>query len=123
MKAHQDAVVRLAALPGLGIDSAQQIIPEVGPQAAAFPSAAQLASWVGVCPGRHLGYAKAVWAIAHRPCRLIWTVLHDGVSYVGYGPAPTPLASKRKRQRLVTQLKKLGYQVQLIPALSDASNA
>jgi Transposase IS116/IS110/IS902 family len=44
--------VRLAELPGLGIDSAQQIIAEVGPQAAAFPSAAQLASWVGVCPGR-----------------------------------------------------------------------
>lgn len=38
-------------LPGLGIDSAQQIIAEIGPQAAAFPSAAQLASWVGVCPG------------------------------------------------------------------------
>jgi hypothetical protein len=52
MKAHQDAVVRLAELPGLGIDSAQQIIAEIGPQASAFPSAAQLASWVGVCPGR-----------------------------------------------------------------------
>src|SRR6266849_614121 len=35
MKAHQDAVVRLAELPGLGIDSAQQIIAEIGPQAAA----------------------------------------------------------------------------------------
>jgi transposase len=51
MKAHQDAIVRLAELPGLGIDSAQQIIAEIGPQAAAFPSAAQLASSVGVCPG------------------------------------------------------------------------
>jgi len=48
MKAHQDAIVRLAELPGLGIDSAQQIIAEIGPQAAAFPSAAQLASWVEV---------------------------------------------------------------------------
>ena len=129
MKAHQDAIVRLAELPGLGIDSAQQIIAEIGPQAAAFPSAAQLASWVGVCPGlqesagvsssdrsakgnrsmrrllnqlahaavrkedcqlqivfrrlsARLGYAKAVWAIAHRLCRLIWKVLHEGVSYV-----------------------------------------
>ena len=51
MKAHQNAIVGLAELPGLGIDSAQQIIAEIGPQAAAFPSAAQLASWVGVCPG------------------------------------------------------------------------
>jgi len=44
MKAHQDAIVRLAELPGLGVNSAQQIIPEIGPQEAAFPSAAQLAS-------------------------------------------------------------------------------
>jgi transposase len=169
MKAHEQAIVRLAELPGLGIDSAQQIIAEIGPQAAAFPSAEQLASWVGVCPGRQesagvsssdrsakgnrsmrrllnqlahaavrkedcqlqivfrrlasrLGYAKAVWAIAHRLCRLIWKVLHEGVSYVEYGPAPTPLALKRRRQRLVTQLKKLGYQVQLTPATCDASS-
>jgi transposase len=52
LKAHHDAVLRLAELPGLGIDSAQQIIAEIGPHAAAFPTAAQLASWVGVCPGR-----------------------------------------------------------------------
>jgi len=168
MKAHQHAIVRLAELPGLGIDSAQQIIAEIGPKAAAFPSAAQLASWVGVCPGRQesagvsssdrsakgnrsmrrllnqlahaavrkedcqlqivfrrlssrLGYAKAVWAIAHRLCRLIWKVLHEGVSYVEYGPTPTPLALKRRRQRLVTQLKKLGYQVQLLPITLDRS--
>jgi transposase len=31
MKAHQDAVVRLSELPGLGVDSAQQIIAEIGP--------------------------------------------------------------------------------------------
>ncbi len=48
---HQDAVERLALVPGLGADSAQQIIAEVGPQAATFPSAKQLASWVGACPG------------------------------------------------------------------------
>jgi transposase len=48
---HQDAVERLAEVPGLGVDSAQQIIAEVGPTAATFPSAKQLSSWVGVCPG------------------------------------------------------------------------
>jgi transposase len=48
---HQDAVKRLAEVPGLGVDSAQQIIAEVGTQAATFPSAKQLASWVGACPG------------------------------------------------------------------------
>jgi len=48
---HQDAVKHLALLPGLGADSAQQIIAEIGAQAATFPSAKQLASWVGACPG------------------------------------------------------------------------
>lgn len=48
---HEDAVVRLAKVPGLGVDSAQQIIAEVGANAATFPSAKQLASWVGACPG------------------------------------------------------------------------
>ena len=41
----------LAEVPGLGVDSAQQIIAEVGPTAATFPSGEQLSSWVGACPG------------------------------------------------------------------------
>ena len=48
---HQEAVQRLAEVPGLGVDSAQQIIAEVGPAAATFPSAKCLSSWVGACPG------------------------------------------------------------------------
>jgi transposase len=48
---HHDAAQRLAEVPGLGVDSAQQVIAEVGASAAAFPSAKQLASWMGACPG------------------------------------------------------------------------
>jgi len=44
---HQDAVQRLAEVPGLGVDSAQQIIAEVGATAASFPSDKHLSSWVG----------------------------------------------------------------------------
>ena len=51
MKDHQETVKRLAEVPGLGVNSAHQIIAEVGVDAAAFPSAKHLASWVGVCPG------------------------------------------------------------------------
>ena len=128
LTAHHDAVQRLAEVPGLGVDSAQQIIAEVGASAAAFPSAKQLASWMGACPGNEeragvnyshccpkgnrqmrrvlnqaanaavkakgsifaivyrrlvprLGHAQAVGAIAHRLCRLIWKILHQGVRY------------------------------------------
>jgi transposase len=51
LRVHQDAVQRLAAVPGLGVDSAQQIIAEVGPTARTVPTAKHLASWVGACPG------------------------------------------------------------------------
>jgi transposase len=51
LRVHQDAVERMAAVPGLGVASAQQIIAEVGPTAATFPTAKHLASWVGACPG------------------------------------------------------------------------
>src|SRR6187549_1248499 len=51
LAAHHDAVQRLAEVPGLGVDSAQQIIAEVGATAATVPSAKRLASWMGACPG------------------------------------------------------------------------
>jgi transposase len=125
MKPHQEAVIRLAEVPGLGVDSAQQIIAEVGAQASTFPSAAELTSWVGTCPGKdesaeenhssrsakgnkylrrvlnqaahaaehrlkvtavvlhrrllpRLGYKSAIWAVAHRLCRVVWKILHEG---------------------------------------------
>src|ERR1700730_697958 len=52
LKPHQEAVIRLAEVPGLGLHSAQQVIAEVGVRASTFPSAAELTSWVGTCPGK-----------------------------------------------------------------------
>ena len=49
---HNDAVVHLAEIPGLGVDSAQQIIAEVGAGAATFPSPKQLSSWSRQRDGR-----------------------------------------------------------------------
>jgi transposase len=51
LRSSQDQVQRLAEVPGLGVDSAQQIIAEVGVTAATFPSERDLSSWVGACPG------------------------------------------------------------------------
>jgi len=51
LRLHEDQVQRLAEVPGLGVDSAQQIIAEAGATAATFPSEKHLASWVGACPG------------------------------------------------------------------------
>jgi len=165
LRVHQDAVERLAAVPGLGVDSAQQIIAEVGPTAATFATAKRLASWVGACPGHdesagvnhshrspngnrqmrrllnqaahaavktkgsifellyrrfvvRLGHAQAIGAIAHRICRLVWKILHDGVMYEERGPAVTKARTQRRAAKMIRELRSLGYRVE--PGLAPA---
>jgi transposase len=164
---HQPAVQRLAAVPGLGVDSAQQIIAEVGPTAATFPSAKHLASWMGACPGddesagissshrspkgnrqmrrllnqaanaavktkgsifevvyrrfvTRLGHQQTIGAIAHRLCRLIWKILHQGVSYEERGPAVAKYRAQRRAAKMIRELRSLGYRVELL--LSPSSS-
>ncbi len=158
LQPHQAAVVRLAAVPGFGPDSAQQVIAEVGPQAATFASPQELASWVGVCPGREesaeksksdaspkgnrtmrrvlnqaahaarktkgstfqllyrrllprLGHRRAIWAIAHKLCRMVWIILHRGEEYIEFGPERDARAEASRTARLIRRLRRLGYQV------------
>jgi transposase len=160
LRQHQDAVERLAEVPGLGVDSAQQIIAEVGPTAATFPSEKCLSSWVGACPGdeesagvnyshrspkgnRHmrrllnqaanaavkakgtifeivyrrtvprLGHKQTIGAVAHRHCRVIWLILHQGVRYEERGPAVTKRSKQRRTARMIRQLRSLGYRIEL----------
>jgi transposase len=167
LRQHEGAVERLAEVPGLGVDSATQIIAEVGPMAATFPSEKCLSSWVGACPGedesagvnyshrspqgnRHmrrllnqaanaaikvkgsifeivyrrtvprLGHNQAIGAIAHRQCRLIWLILHQGVRYEERGPAVTKQSRQARTARMIRQLRKLGYRVE--PANSQPTN-
>ena len=54
LKKHPDAVLRLAEVPGFGIESAQPRIAEVGVDAEVFASAGEFASWCGVCPGSNV---------------------------------------------------------------------
>jgi len=157
---HQDAVQRLAEVPGLGVDSAHQIIAEVGATAATFPSAKNLVSWVGACPGDEesagisrshhspkgnrnmrrllnqcanaavklkggifqllyrrllprLGHNQAIGAVAHKLCRLIWMILHQGIRYEERGPAVAQRSRRVRTARMIRILRKQGYQVQL----------
>jgi len=159
LRPQQEAVERLAAVPGLGVDSAQQIIAEVGPTAGTFPSPKQLASWVGSCPGNdesagvnysrrsphgnrqmrrllnqaanaavktkgsifelvyrrlvvRLGHAQTIGAIAHRLCRLVWKILHQGVTYEERGPSVTKERAHRRAAKMIRELRSLGYRVE-----------
>jgi transposase len=51
LQRHQDAVIRVAEIPGLGVNSAQQLIAEMGVDAESFPAPGQFTSWAGLCPG------------------------------------------------------------------------
>lgn len=52
MRDHVRVLHRLSQLPGVELTAAQELLAEIGPGARAFASAAQFASWVGVCPGQ-----------------------------------------------------------------------
>jgi transposase len=75
---HEEAVRRLAEVPGLGVDSAQQIIAEVGSDARAFPSAAQFASWVGTIPGSEESAEKNQSSRSPKGNRFLRRVLTQG---------------------------------------------
>jgi transposase len=47
----REAVGPLVTIPGVEQRAAEAIVAEVGPDLAPFASAAQLASWAGMCPG------------------------------------------------------------------------
>jgi transposase len=59
-----------------------------------------------------LGVKKAIWAIAHRICRLIWKLLHEGVSYQEQGArSQDPQAIRKRARKLIGDLRRLGYNV------------
>ena len=43
----------ICTIPGIGVPTADVIIAETGGDMTVFPTAGQLASWAGVCPGHH----------------------------------------------------------------------
>jgi transposase len=167
MQHHQEAIQRVAEEPGFGVGSAVQMMAEVGVGAAAFGSAGELSSWVGVCPGSEesageskstrspkgnstmrrllnqaaqssvkvqgsifditfrkllprLGYKQAIWAVAHRLCRLLWMILHKGIRYEERGPAVSAKSQRGRTARMIKELTKLGYRVEAGPLPAGA---
>lgn len=55
---YQGAMDLLLPVPGLDRVSIEVVIAETGADMARFPSAAQLASWAGLCPGNHESAGK-----------------------------------------------------------------
>ncbi len=62
-----------------------------------------------------LGYKSAIWAVAHRLCRVVWKILHEGVRFIEYGIEPDPHAKQKRARLLARALRKLGYEVTIPP--------
>jgi hypothetical protein len=62
-----------------------------------------------------LGYQSAVWAIAHRLCRIVCKILHEGVRYIEQGTQSEPKLLIYRARNLAKQLRKFGYNVQITP--------
>jgi hypothetical protein len=59
-----------------------------------------------------LGHNQAIGAIAHRQCRLIWLILHQGVRYEERGPSVSQTSKRARTARMIRQLRRLGYQIE-----------
>jgi transposase len=56
--AYRAATVAIDAIPGIGQNSAQQIVAEIGHDMSRFPTAAHLCNWAGICPGNNVSAGK-----------------------------------------------------------------
>ena len=59
-----------------------------------------------------LGHAQAIGAIAHRLCRLIWKILHQGIRYEERGPAVNESLKQARARKMIRELRSLGYHVE-----------
>jgi transposase len=75
LKKPEEVVVRVAQIPGFGVDSAQQIIAAVGVDAAAFPAPGEFSSWAGVCPGSNISAGESPSARSPKRNRLVRKIL------------------------------------------------
>lgn len=58
MKDYDDKIKALDEIPGIGVESAQTILAEIGLDMSRFPTAAHLASWSGLSPGNNESAGK-----------------------------------------------------------------
>lgn len=117
-----DAVARWATIPGVDRVAAWALVAEVGNKVAQFPSAEQLASWAGLCPGNHESAGKRLggktrkgspW-LRRMTCQCAWAAARTKNTYLS--AQFRRLASKRGNKRAIIAVAHsilvIGYHLQ-----------
>ena len=139
LRRHEDQVQRLAEVPVLGADSAQQIIaesaevnnsgrsphgnrhmPRILNQAA--NSAVKLKGSIFEILYRRcvprLGHNQTIGIIAHKLCRLVWKILHRGIRYEERGQEVSKASKQKRTRKMIQALRRLGYRIEPSPSQS-----
>jgi len=66
-------------------------------------------------------WERVLRAIAHRQCRLIWLILHQGVRYEERGPAVSKRSKQLRTWKMIRELRRVGYRIE--PPNSQATQA
>jgi transposase len=83
MTPFEEEIRLLDTIPGVGRETAEAVIAEIGVDMAQFPSAAHLASWAGMCPGQHESAGKRKKGTTRKGSRWLRAVLVNAAHGAG----------------------------------------
>jgi transposase len=117
-----DAVARWITVPGIERVAAWSLVAEIGSDMAAFPSAAHLASWAGLCPGNHESAGKRLsgksrkgspW-LRRMACQSAWAAVRTKNCYLStqFKRLAARRGSKRALIAVAHSLLVIGYHLQ-----------
>ena len=87
----QELQEKLDAVPGIDLNTIQNVVAEIGADMGQFPSDAHLASWTGICPGNEESAGKRKRSKTTKGNRWLrraltqaaWAATHTKDSYLG----------------------------------------
>src|ERR1700758_2748664 len=59
-----------------------------------------------------MGHNQTIGVIAHRLCRLIWKILHQGIRYEERGPQVSKASKQKRTRKMIQALRRLGYRIE-----------